>query len=143
MAVKVEGMAQFGALAHPLRQQILHATAECEMDAKEIAVALGVQPTRLYRHLDQLVEVGLLEVVGERHKRGLASRLFRAKSSATPSAEGSPSGYQRLASAQATLFINLEDLTGILRELVSDARFREVRNGTEVQLTVAIDMKKD
>lgn len=71
---------QYSAMAHPLRRKILEVTAAEAIPAREIAKRLSVSATRLYRHIEQLLEAGLLEVSGEEKTRGLMTRSFRSKS---------------------------------------------------------------
>jgi DNA-binding transcriptional ArsR family regulator len=54
------------ALADPIRIGILERLAMAEKTAKELAAALRVEPSRLYYHLNRLVEARLIEVAGFR-----------------------------------------------------------------------------
>ena len=65
-------------LSDPLKLQLLQAFAEGEKTAKEAAEALGESLTKLYRHVDALLEGGLIEVTRETPKRGTVERTFRA-----------------------------------------------------------------
>jgi DNA-binding transcriptional ArsR family regulator len=65
-------------LSDPLKLRILQILAERESTAREIAAALGDKVTRLYRHVDALLDAGLIEVSRETPKRGTIERTFRA-----------------------------------------------------------------
>lgn len=65
-------------LSDPLKIKIIQALAETGHTAKEVADALGDNVTRLYRHIDALLDAGLVEVVRETPKRGTVERTFRA-----------------------------------------------------------------
>ena len=72
----LETPAQLKAISDPFRQQLLGAFRE-PATAQQAAKALGVPVGRLYHHLDQLTEAGLLKVVAERRRRGAVERTFR------------------------------------------------------------------
>ena len=65
-------------LADPLKLQLLQAFAEGEKTAKEAAESLGESLTKLYRHVDALLDGGLIEITQETPKRGTVERTFRA-----------------------------------------------------------------
>jgi predicted ArsR family transcriptional regulator len=65
-------------LSDPLKLQLLQAFAESAKTTKQVASELGEPVTKLYRHVDALHDSGLLEVVGERQKRGTIERTFQA-----------------------------------------------------------------
>jgi len=44
---------------------------------KEVAALMQVKQTRLYRHIDSLVQAGLLKVVREERKRGTIERYYQ------------------------------------------------------------------
>lgn len=64
-------------LLHPIRLQIVTAISTQQMTAKELAEAVpDVPQTTLYRHINALVEGGLLKVVSETQIRGTVERTY-------------------------------------------------------------------
>ena len=62
---------------HPVRLDIISALSTQRMTAKEMAQIMpGVPLTTLYRHINLLVEGGLLEVVEEHPIRGTVERVY-------------------------------------------------------------------
>ena len=62
---------------HPIRLDIISALSTQRMTAKELAQLMpGVPLTTLYRHINLLVEGGLLEVVEEHPIRGTVERVY-------------------------------------------------------------------
>ena len=62
---------------HPIRLDIIAALSTQRMTAKELAQLMpGVPLTTLYRHINLLVEGGLLEVVEEHPIRGTVERVY-------------------------------------------------------------------
>jgi DNA-binding transcriptional ArsR family regulator len=75
---KISHLEQLRLLADPLKLKLLQAFAEGPKTTREIAEALGENLTRLYRHVDALLDAGLIEIVKEEPKRGTVERTFRA-----------------------------------------------------------------
>jgi DNA-binding transcriptional ArsR family regulator len=69
---------QLRALSDPLRFKMLEALIGAEHSATSLAAALEVPTTRLYHHLELLLEAGLVEVAREVKRRGGEERVFRA-----------------------------------------------------------------
>jgi DNA-binding transcriptional ArsR family regulator len=69
---------QLRALAHPLRQRILHLLLDAPHTNKQLATALQVSPPRLHFHVHELLAAGLIELVAERPKRGVLEKYYRA-----------------------------------------------------------------
>jgi DNA-binding transcriptional ArsR family regulator len=64
-------------LLHPIRLQIITAISNQQMSAKELARILADVPqTTLYRHINALVEGGILKVAGETQIRGTVERTY-------------------------------------------------------------------
>jgi DNA-binding transcriptional ArsR family regulator len=64
-------------LLHPVRLQIVTAISTQQMTARELAEAVpDVPQTTLYRHINALVEGGLLKVVSETQIRGTVERTY-------------------------------------------------------------------
>ncbi|MFT5685853.1 MAG: DNA-binding transcriptional ArsR family regulator [Myxococcota bacterium] len=74
------------ALLHPVRMRIIQVLASGEpCTARQLDDILSDVPqTSLYRHLGRLVEVGLLEVIGERPVRGSVEKTYALATSALP-----------------------------------------------------------
>lgn len=75
-ALELDTLEQFDALMSPQRLRLVEAL-DVPKTAKEIAEQLGVPVTRLYYHLNALVEHGLILVVEERPKGALIERVFQ------------------------------------------------------------------
>jgi DNA-binding transcriptional ArsR family regulator len=70
-------------ILHPGRLRILRALIGQTLTAQEIAGQLeGVPTATLYRHLNKLVEAGMLEVVEERPIRGTVERVYTLRAGA-------------------------------------------------------------
>jgi DNA-binding transcriptional ArsR family regulator len=64
-------------LLHPIRLQIITAISTSQMTARELSEAVpNVPQTTLYRHINALVEGGLLKVVNETQIRGTVERTY-------------------------------------------------------------------
>lgn len=68
-------------LADEFKLKLLQAFAEQATTVKQVAATLGEKPTRLYRHVDALLEAGLLQIVQEIPKRGTVERTLQAVAS--------------------------------------------------------------
>jgi len=75
-------MQQLKALADPLRQQLLEQFVKQPATTKQVAIALGYQPTRLYHHVAKLEAAGLIRLVEERPVRGATEKYYEAVASA-------------------------------------------------------------
>lgn len=67
-----------GLVMHPLRRQILEIAAVEPVSATGVARRLGEPRQRLNYHLRALADAGLLEPAGERQRRGVTEKLYRA-----------------------------------------------------------------
>jgi DNA-binding transcriptional ArsR family regulator len=74
----INNIKQVKLLSDPLKLQLLQVFAESEKTAKEAATSLGESLTKLYRHVDALLDGGLIEITRETPKRGTVERTFRA-----------------------------------------------------------------
>jgi predicted ArsR family transcriptional regulator len=75
---KIKDLEQIRLLSDPFKLQLLQAFAEGDKTTKQVAAELGESITKLYRHVDALHDAGLLEIAGEKQKRGTVERTFRA-----------------------------------------------------------------
>ena len=75
---RVTELEQVRLLADPLKLRIIQVFAEGPRTTREVADQLGENLTRLYRHVDALLDAGLIEITAEQQKRGAVERTFRA-----------------------------------------------------------------
>ncbi len=76
-------------LLHPIRLRIVQALVGDAMTPLQLKDRLGDVPqATLYRHINQLADGGLLEVVSERPIRGGIERTYRVVTSAVALGEG-------------------------------------------------------
>ncbi|MFN0179997.1 MAG: helix-turn-helix domain-containing protein [Gemmatimonadales bacterium] len=69
---------QVRALADPLRLRLVEALIGPDKSVAELAKAAKVPMTRLYHHIDLLLEAGLIEVTHRIRRRGAEERRFQA-----------------------------------------------------------------
>lgn len=74
---KIEELEQLRLLSDPLKLSLLQVFGEEEATVATAAEVLGEPQTKLYRHVDALLDAGLIEVTRERPKRGTVERWFR------------------------------------------------------------------
>lgn len=65
-------------LADPIREHLANALVPRARTVAEVAEGLGCAPTRLYRHVQLLLDAGLLVVEREVKVRGVVERHYRA-----------------------------------------------------------------
>jgi DNA-binding transcriptional ArsR family regulator len=75
---RVTDLEQVRLLADPLKLRIIQSFAEGPRTTRDVANQLGENLTRLYRHVDALLDAGLIEITAERKKRGTVERSFQA-----------------------------------------------------------------
>lgn len=75
---RIRDLEQLRLLSDPLKLKLIQLLAERPGTAKEMATRLGENVTRLYRHVDALLDAGLIEVERETPKRGTVERTFRS-----------------------------------------------------------------
>jgi DNA-binding transcriptional ArsR family regulator len=72
------------ALLHPIRVRIITALQDRQLTPRQLSAFLEDVPlTTLYRHINLLLEAGLLEVVAERRVHGTVERVFAVVEAAT------------------------------------------------------------
>jgi DNA-binding transcriptional ArsR family regulator len=75
--MKTKHVSRTEAVLHPLRLQVIRALAQGDRTAAELLAAVdGVAQASLYRHVAQLLEAGVIQVVGERQVRGVVERTY-------------------------------------------------------------------
>lgn len=88
------------ALADPLRLRLLELVSARPGSARELAELTGRQPTRLYHHLAQLEEGGLIEVTEYRRlPGGKVERVYAPTAAEPPGDAASPADRARFLSA--------------------------------------------
>jgi DNA-binding transcriptional ArsR family regulator len=76
---KINDLEQIKALSHPLRMRIIETLAASEpMTTKQVADALGEKPTRLYHHVDKLLQAGLIRLTHTQQNRGTTEKYYEA-----------------------------------------------------------------
>lgn len=65
-------------LSDPFKLRILQHFAEQPRTTKQVADLMGEKAPRLYRHVDSLIEHGILNVIEEKPKRGTVERYLQA-----------------------------------------------------------------
>lgn len=73
----VKRLEQAKLLTDPFKLQLLERFSGTPATTKQVADRMGEKAPRLYRHVDALVDEGLLELVEERPKRGTIERYYR------------------------------------------------------------------
>ncbi len=73
----VKRLEQAKLLTDPFKLRLLERFAGDPVTTKQVADRMGEKAPRLYRHVDALVEEGLLVLVEERPKRGTVERYYR------------------------------------------------------------------
>jgi DNA-binding transcriptional ArsR family regulator len=105
-------------LANPLRVRLLREFVEEPRTTKQVAERLGEKAPKLYRHVQALVDAGLLVRTGERKKRGTTERYLQAvayrfevdKALFAPAgAARGKGGAQEMAQLIRTMFANAQD----------------------------------
>jgi len=86
------------ALGHPVREHILAVLNERVASPAEIGKEIGLSVEDFYHHVEVLEELGCIEIVGTRRRRGAHEHFFRARTTlfaGDPEWE-LPAGTQRL-----------------------------------------------
>lgn len=79
------------ALADPLRIRLLQWLAEAPRSARQLADCAGLPADRLYYHLGQLEQAGLIEVAGYRRlDRGKTERIYAPAETEPPGDDADP-----------------------------------------------------
>jgi DNA-binding transcriptional ArsR family regulator len=73
----VKRLEQAKLLTDPFKLKLLERFAGSPVTTKQVADRMGEKAPRLYRHVDALVEEGLLELIEEKPKRGTIERYYR------------------------------------------------------------------
>lgn len=73
----IKRLEQAKLLSDPFKLKLLEGFAGKPATTKQVADRMGEKAPRLYRHVDALVEEGLLQLVEEKPKRGTIERYFK------------------------------------------------------------------
>ena len=73
----VKRLEQVKLLSDPFKLKLLEGFAIKPATTKQVADRMGEKAPRLYRHVDALVDEGLLELVEEKPKRGTIERYYK------------------------------------------------------------------
>jgi DNA-binding transcriptional ArsR family regulator len=134
-----------GLILHPVRLQIITAMSTQRMTAGELSEILpDIPQTTLYRHLNALLEGGVIKVVEENPVRGTVERVFAmaAPPSITPEdLRGmKKQDYERLATMALSSFMS--DIRRYLERKPDDAYIDFLADGMDlnkVQLNLSDD----
>ena len=77
----VKRLEQAKLLTDPFKLKLLERFGGKPVTTKQVADRMGEKAPRLYRHVDALVDEGLLELVEEKPKRGTIERYYRTVAS--------------------------------------------------------------
>lgn len=128
-------------LLHPLRQRILHEASE-PASAAEIARRVDLPAQKVNYHVRALVDAGLLVPAGERLKRNLVEKRYRATARAyvlLPKVLGEISP-EWLSLSDEVSAAHLIQLASTLQSELSSA-IREVRNRAGEVPTLSLDVE--
>lgn len=73
----VRRLSQAKLLADPFKLRLIEEFAGAPVTTKQVADKMGEKAPRLYRHVDALVDEGLLELIEEKPKRGTIERYYK------------------------------------------------------------------
>ena len=110
-------------MSDPLKLRLLQAFAESPRTTRQVAAELGESVTKLYRHVDALHDSGLIEVVGEKQKRGTIERTFRAvaqRFEADHSLFSDAHGDEGMAAAREMLRVSETEILDVLANTSDD-----------------------
>lgn len=116
----IDTINQLKALANPLRMQLLEQFAIKPTTTKQVAVALGLQPTRLYHHVAKLENAGLIKLVNTKRIRGTTEKYFLAEATSLKVDRSAfPKGSAELVGNLLEAGV-VENFLGVVRSEVSE-----------------------
>ena len=121
-------------ILHPVRLQIVTTMAAQHMTVLDISKILDIPHTTLYRHINALVEGGILNVVEETQKRGTVERLYALAAPPSLSAEDLKGMKKRDYEQVFTLFVTtlISDMQRYLDTKPGDEEFDVLADGTDI-----------
>jgi len=75
---EIDDLDTLGVLNDPLRMRIVHLAATEAKSVRELAETLGVPVTRLYYHVNMLLDAGIIEIAHTEKVGAMIQRRFRA-----------------------------------------------------------------
>jgi DNA-binding transcriptional ArsR family regulator len=118
----IENLEQLKMLSDPLKLSLVQAFGEAEGTVASAAESLNEPQTKLYRHVDALLDAGLIEVTRQQPKRGTVERWFRTV---------------------ARRFEVANDLLAAENPAEEDRTVRELLRGAETELLQALREKNE
>jgi DNA-binding transcriptional ArsR family regulator len=128
-------------LLHPIRLQIVTAISNQQMTAREISETIpGVPLTTLYRHINTLVEGGLIQVVGETQIRGTVERTYAL--AVQPSLKAEDLHGMTRQDYQRAFFIYISHLMGATQRYLdtknNEEEFNPLDDGVDLSLATLL-----
>jgi len=133
----VKRLEQAKLLTDPFKLKLIEGFAGAPATTKQVADKMGEKAPRLYRHVDALVEEGLLTLVEEKPKRGTIERYYKTVAERF---EVDPELFSPAAG-------NGDDALDLMRALIRDTEsdlvslFREIGDSTPEPEAMPIVMK--
>ena len=75
---KIKTLKQIKAVSQPLRRRLLELFCTKTLTAKQAAIELGENPTKLYHHVEVLKNVGVIRLVKTKQNRGTTEKYYTA-----------------------------------------------------------------
>lgn len=72
----IETPKQIHALSHPMRQRILSILYQKEMTNKQIASSLNEVPSKVYFHVKELLDAGLIKLTKEKQNHSIIEKFY-------------------------------------------------------------------
>ena len=124
-------------LLHPIRLQIVTALSNQQMTAKELAeIVPRVSLTTLYRHINALVDGGLLQIASETQVRGTVERTYTM--AVRPSLNSEDLRGMKKQDYQQAFMIYLSSLMNIAQRYLDrkgeDEEFNPLADGMDLSL---------
>ena len=122
-------------ILHPIRFRIVTAIAAYKMTTKEIADLMPEIPlTTLYRHINILVEAGLMRVVEEKQIRGTIERTYALTAPPSLTAEDLEGMTRQEAEQYFTMFLSslMSDSQRYLDGKSEKTRFNPIKDGVQI-----------
>lgn len=122
-------------ILHPIRLRIITAISSYRLAARELAEALPDVPlTTLYRHINALLEGGLLKIVEEKPIRGTVERTYALTSPPSLTSEDMRDMGRQECEQAFTVFLStlMSDAQRYLNSRPGDALFNPIDDGIQI-----------
>ena len=125
---------KFELILHPVRLQIVTTMAAQQMTAQELSKLLCIPNTTLYRHINALVDGGILEIVEETQKRGTVEKLYAIAAPPSLSAEDMKGMQKRDYEQAFMMYITtlISDMQRYLDSKPDDTAFDILADGVDL-----------